>query len=79
MMKALPRNWYAYAYEHFFVIDTLDHANEVAFVNDYRGLKKLRISNLNGLPTRGSYYFCYVASCEIEAGDEALVDFGESH
>lgn len=63
----------------FLVIDPETVANELAFVNDYRGLGKAPNVGVTWIPHDGSFYFGFKTICPIPAGQELLVDYGDSY
>jgi hypothetical protein len=51
-------------------------ANELAFANDYRGIKSAPNTGLHWIIHKGFYHFGYATLCAIESGEEILVDYG---
>lgn len=75
--SASKYRWGGYFNEHIVVIDAENHANELAFVNDFRGLQDSPNAKALWVAHRGSYYFCYRTLRDIEANEEILVDYGD--
>jgi hypothetical protein len=69
--------WVVKANNLFFKIDAQNIANELALVNDYRGLRSFPNVKMSAIIHKGFYYFGYVASLDIQKGEELLVDYGE--
>ena len=53
-------------------------ANELAFINDYRGLQKNPNVRTKWILHRGFYYFGYETAMDIEPMEELLVDYGKT-
>lgn len=54
-------------------------ANEVVFVNDYRGLKEEPNVSAEMVVHRGLYYLVYRTVRPVEKGDELLTNYGEDY
>ncbi len=52
-------------------------ANELAFINDYRGIADAPNVGLQWIIHKGFYHFGYVTLREIQQGEELLVDYGQ--
>lgn len=63
---------------YFLLIDASEGGNELAMVNDYRGLRKSPNVQPAFIAHGGRYYFGFVAIEKIFAGDEVLSDYGDS-
>ena len=53
-------------------------ANELAFINDYRGLQKHPNVRAKWILHRGFYYFGFETARQIEPMEELLVDYGKT-
>src|SRR3990167_3755576 len=53
-------------------------ANELTFVNDYRGIQKKPNVSGKGIAHRGRCYFGYETIRDIELGEELLIDYGDA-
>ena len=53
-------------------------ANELAFINDFRGLQERPNVRTTWILHRGSYYFGFETIREIEPMEELLVDYGKT-
>ena len=60
----------------FLCIDSRKIANELAYVNDYRGLNDAPNAYLAWMINRGFYYLGYAALRNIEQNEEILIDYG---
>jgi hypothetical protein len=60
-----------------FEIDAQNVANELALINDYRGLSCAPNVTMVTIIHKGFFYFGYAACCDINKGDELLVDYGD--
>lgn len=71
--------WVVKLQDYFLVTESCHYANELAFVNDYRGIQKA--PNVDGkmLPHRGRLYFVYTTLREILPGEELLIDYGAGY
>lgn len=58
-------------------IDARKIANELAFVNDYRGLKDAPNVRPKWMIHRGYYYFGYAALRDIQTNEEIVIDYGK--
>ncbi|MBS3904229.1 MAG: SET domain-containing protein-lysine N-methyltransferase [Simkania sp.] len=65
--------------ECFFFVDAGKVANELAFINDYRGLQPKPNVMARWTVHRGAFYFVYATMREISAGEELLVDYGDNY
>lgn len=65
--------------DQFLVIDPKTIANELAFVNDYRGLGKKPNVGVTWIPHGGSFHFGFKTICPIRAGQELLIDYGDAY
>jgi hypothetical protein len=63
--------------QSFWCIDSDTIANEMMYVNDYRGLKDEPNTHLTRMAHRGIFYFVYATLREIEPNEEILVYYGE--
>ena len=70
--------WVVTANNLFFAIDAHRIANELALVNDYRGLSASPNVKMTTIIHKGFYHFGYIASVDIRKGEELLVDYGEN-
>lgn len=64
---------------HLLLIDAQKVANEMALVNDYRGISEQPNAKAKWMIHQGSYYFGYAALRDIEAGEEIVVDYGKKY
>jgi hypothetical protein len=53
-------------------------ANELSFINDFRGLAEAPNVQTRLIAHRGLYYFGYEAICDILPSEELLIDYGSS-
>ena len=62
----------------YYVVDAMRYGNELAMVNDFRGIGKK--PNVQGkmIVHRGHCYFGYGTITPIKKGEEILVDYGEA-
>jgi len=59
-------------------IDAQNIANELGLINDYLGLSVKPNLAMKPIIHKGFYYFGYVSICDIEKGEELLVDYGKA-
>lgn len=71
--------WVANIQEYFYYVEPRLYANELAFVNDYRGIRSSPNVTTEWVIHRGRYYFCYSTTDEINTGEELVVDYGEEY
>lgn len=69
--------WMVQANHLFLAIDGQNIANEMALINDYRGLAAQPNVAMQPIIHRGSCHFGYVAVRDIQKGEELLTDYGE--
>jgi SET domain-containing protein len=72
-------SWIAAIKNYLFFVEPRTVANELAFINDFRGIKEQPNVTPQWIVHRGSYHFVYVTKEEIQAGDELLVDYGDNY
>jgi hypothetical protein len=72
-------SWIAKKRDFFVLIDSKTLANELAFINDFRGLKPSSNVKAEWIVHRGSFYYGYITTCDIEPGEELLTDYGEEY
>jgi hypothetical protein len=63
----------------FFIIDAKKWANQLAFVNDFRGLSKQPNVAPKWVVHRGSYHLIFRTVAPIEKGEELLIDYGADY
>lgn len=61
----------------FLCIDSRKIANEMMYVNDYRGLQDAPNAYLAWMINRGFYYLGYAALRDIERNEEIVIDYGK--
>lgn len=71
--------WIAKMHHYFLLIEPKQVANELAFINDFRGIASEPNIGVKWIKHRGSFYFGYVTLSPVEAGDELLVDYGQNY
>lgn len=69
--------WMVQAHHLFVAIDGQNIANEMALINDYRGLAKKPNAAMQAIIHKGRCHFGYVACWDIKKGEELLTDYGE--
>jgi hypothetical protein len=69
-------SWVLYKNQIYWHINGNNLANEMAYINDYRGVKETPNASHTWFMHRGYYYFGYIALRTIEPGDEIVVDYG---
>ena len=65
--------------DQFLIIDPERVANELAFVNDYRGLGEAPNVGVTWIPHGGSFHFGFKTISSVSAGEELLVDYGDAY
>lgn len=70
-------SWVVKIHNFFLTIDAQNIANELALVNDYRGLRSSPNVKMRPIIHEGVLYFGYIAVCDIQKGEEVLADYGE--
>jgi len=61
------------------VVDPSKVANELVFGNDYRDIRSRPNAKPKLITHRGCYYFGYITTENIDAGEEVLVNYGEHY
>ena len=69
--------WMIQAHDLFLAIDGQNIANELALVNDYRGIAPEPNVKMAPLIHHGKTHFGYAVIRDIEKGEELLADYGE--
>lgn len=69
--------WVVSVHEFIIQVDSRHLANELSFVNDYRGIAPLPNVQTTLIKHLGSYYFGYKTIHEIAPGEELLTDYGQ--
>lgn len=64
---------------YYLLINAEKYANEMAFMNDYRGICKEPNVAMRTVVHRGVYFPMFYALKEISAGDELLWDYGDAY
>ena len=62
-----------------FLIDASRYANELAFVNDFRGIANQPNVSHTLLCHEGVFYFGYQTIARVNKGEELLIDYGEKY
>ncbi len=70
--------WRVHVNELIMNINSRRVANELSFINDFRGIADLPNVQEILIVHRGVYYFGYAAIRDIEPSEELLVDYGAS-
>jgi hypothetical protein len=60
------------------IIDAQRIANELAFINDYRGLKNTPNVAAQWIAHRGRDYLVYITMRDVETGEELLISYGKA-
>lgn len=71
--------WIAKMHHFFLLVEPRQVANELAFVNDFRGIAQEANVGVKWIRHRGSFYFGYETRVPIQAGEELLVDYGQNY
>ncbi len=61
----------------FLIMDGQSIANELALVNDYRGISAKPNVEMKAIIHQGYMYYGYVTVSEIQKGEEVLVEYGD--
>jgi hypothetical protein len=61
----------------FLIINAKNIANELALINDYRGIRPKPNVEMQLIIHEGAYYSAYVSICDIQEGEELVVDYGD--
>lgn len=67
--------WRIVGKDYLFFVDGKKFANELAFVNDYKGLQSRPNVIAHWIGHRGACYFGYSTRYDIRAGEELLADY----
>ncbi len=71
--------WQVKVKDFMLITDPKKWANELAFINDYRGIKESPNVASGLIIHRGAFHFGYITIADIEAKEELLVDYGERY
>lgn len=69
--------WVVSVHNFIIQVDSRRLANELSFVNDYRGIASAPNVHTALIVHKGSYYFGYKSIREIASGEELLTDYGQ--
>ncbi|MEI8301263.1 MAG: SET domain-containing protein-lysine N-methyltransferase [Chlamydiota bacterium] len=69
--------WFIKANNLFLIIDGQSVANELAFINDYRGISLKPNVEMKAIIHQGLMYYGYVTLSDIHKGEEILVNYGD--
>lgn len=71
--------WVSNIKDYYYYVESKKVANELAFINDYRGIQDSPNAEPGWIVHRGFFYFVYLASRDISAKEELLVDYGNNY
>ena len=71
--------WTTKVQNFLFIIDAKKWANELAFVNDFRGIAEAPSLIPKWVIHRGSFHLIFQTSQDIAADSELLIDYGEEY
>lgn len=71
--------WRIVRKDYLYFVDGKRIANELAFINDYKGLQSRPNVIAHWIVHRGLCYFGYSTSCDVRAGDELLADYANDY
>lgn len=70
--------WRVILKDYLVFVEAKRFANELAFVNEYRGLENQPNVTIHWIPHRGSFYLGYSTRCDIQPGEELLADYTQN-
>lgn len=82
LQSKIERSDYCWQHEikgQILLIDAKKVANELAFINDYRGVSESPNVKPAWILHKGVFHFCYEAVREILPEEEVLVDYGSDY
>lgn len=78
-LKDFDHAWTRELGPFLFVLNAKRVANELAFVNDYRGLAREPNVKPKWVVHRGQYHLVFETSQRVRSKDELLIDYGEGY
>ncbi len=75
-LKDFDHAWTLKSGPFLFVLNAKKFANELAFINDYRGIGRSANAKPKWVVHKGLFHLIVVTTCPIRPGEEVLIDYG---